>query len=509
MAPSGDMHRLETRITSFAAVTRPKRSAKIAFPLDPATYPALTPVSLAAAGFYHTPAPEEEDACSCFLCPLALSGWDEGDNPHIEHVGRDSPCAWKELVCALEVDRLEGGPGRLRTEFASAEELPSSETRTALRVQTFGNWWPHAKPSALELARAGFICTPSKVSPDGTTCPLCKYEVVEWEEDDDPLAIHKRKEPDCPFFTASVKKGRRTTKAAAKRTTRAQTVDESMQEITPESAPAAPKRRGRPPKASTVDVSVQEAEVPEAPKRRGRPPKASATSSANTSTASTTAKPRAKRKTAAEKRAEAEAAAAAEAAEEDSLELPQVPEDSAVLDRPEPTAGEAISPASSRALEEGTERETKPLPRKGRPRKTTPNETKADAEVPSSATRSAPAPKEKETLAPSTADNIPEPPIQAPLKLSKTLPALLVSPDPFGPLASPSAAHAVADMVKAAGGSGSVAISAQDRAMTLEDFVRKQFQVQHDDVRDQAESSLTAWEARAREGRERIERAFA
>lgn len=153
MAPvAADMHRLEARIASFAAVTRPKRLAKLAFPLSPDTHPRLTPASLASAGFYHTPVSEEEDACTCFLCPLALSGWDEDDNPHVEHVGRDTPCAWKELVCALEVDQLEGGPGRLRKEYASAEELPSSEARTALRVQTFGHWWPHATPSAEDVS---------------------------------------------------------------------------------------------------------------------------------------------------------------------------------------------------------------------------------------------------------------------------------------------------------------------------------------------------------------------
>jgi hypothetical protein len=37
-----------------------------------------------------------------------------------------------------------------------------------------------------QVAKAGFISTPSKMSPDGTQCPLCLYEVVDWETADDP-----------------------------------------------------------------------------------------------------------------------------------------------------------------------------------------------------------------------------------------------------------------------------------------------------------------------------------
>jgi len=113
------MQCLDARIASFAAITRPKRSAKIAFPLDAKTYPHLTPNALAMAGFYHFPSadaddPDADDTCKCFLCELVLGGWDTDDNPFVEHVKRDSECAWKEIVCRLEVDRMQGGPGRMR-----------------------------------------------------------------------------------------------------------------------------------------------------------------------------------------------------------------------------------------------------------------------------------------------------------------------------------------------------------------------------------------------------------
>lgn len=117
------MQCLEARLASFEAVTKPKRSAKVAFPLDPKTYPNLTPKALAIAGFYHTPGKATEvdthDTCRCFLCGLVLGGWDEDDDPHAEHVKRDGECAWKEVVCRVEVDQANGGPGRLRWAVAS------------------------------------------------------------------------------------------------------------------------------------------------------------------------------------------------------------------------------------------------------------------------------------------------------------------------------------------------------------------------------------------------------
>lgn len=112
------MQCLEARIASFEAVTRPKRSAKVGFPLSAAEYPHLTPSSIAGAGFYHYPGRESEtdshDTCRCFFCGLILGGWDQDDDPFAEHVKREGDCAWKELVCRLQVDKVEGGPGRLR-----------------------------------------------------------------------------------------------------------------------------------------------------------------------------------------------------------------------------------------------------------------------------------------------------------------------------------------------------------------------------------------------------------
>jgi hypothetical protein len=64
-------------------------------------------------------------------------------------------------------------------------------------------------------------------------------------------------------------------------------------------------------------------------------------------------------------------------------------------------------------------------------------------------------------------------------------------------------------MIAATGGSAPGPLSQQERAMPLEDYVRKLYQLRLDELRGEGEAAIAAWEGRAREGRERIERAFA
>lgn len=82
----------------------------------------------------------------------------------------------------------------VRKVYDSADQLPNSDRMSRYREGTFGDWWPHDKPTARDLAAAGFVYTPGLKAPDATTCPLCKYEVVEWEEDDNPWYV-------APMFT--------------------------------------------------------------------------------------------------------------------------------------------------------------------------------------------------------------------------------------------------------------------------------------------------------------------
>ena len=53
--------------------------------------------------------------------------------------------------------------------------------------------WPHPDTylaSPERLAEAGFYFEPSAEARDNVTCFMCKKELDEWDEDDDPISIH-------------------------------------------------------------------------------------------------------------------------------------------------------------------------------------------------------------------------------------------------------------------------------------------------------------------------------
>ncbi|XP_049614718.1 baculoviral IAP repeat-containing protein 5a [Syngnathus scovelli] len=70
------------------------------------------------------------------------------------------------------------------------------------RLQTFEGW-PFDKDCACtpeNMAKAGFIHTPSDNSPDVAMCFFCLKELEGWEPDDDPEKEHKSHSPSCHFI---------------------------------------------------------------------------------------------------------------------------------------------------------------------------------------------------------------------------------------------------------------------------------------------------------------------
>ncbi|XP_028843111.1 baculoviral IAP repeat-containing protein 5a [Denticeps clupeoides] len=70
------------------------------------------------------------------------------------------------------------------------------------RLQTYSGW-PFDEDcscTAENMAKAGFIHTPSDNSPDIAQCFFCYKELEGWEPDDDPVKEHKSHSPACHFI---------------------------------------------------------------------------------------------------------------------------------------------------------------------------------------------------------------------------------------------------------------------------------------------------------------------
>ncbi|KAF7422762.1 hypothetical protein PC9H_010921 [Pleurotus ostreatus] len=144
--------------------------------------------SLAEAGFYFDPSFDDKDAVKCFMCGKMLSEWEEEDDPFDIH--------WSKFV------------------FGDKSRIPSSKAMEKARLATFtsGDWWPHDATdghgaASTSMAQAGFVYTPQFPGDDLVTCLYCQISLSGWDEDDNPMEEHRkrdRKSPTpCPFFTAT------------------------------------------------------------------------------------------------------------------------------------------------------------------------------------------------------------------------------------------------------------------------------------------------------------------
>ncbi|XP_072229961.1 baculoviral IAP repeat-containing protein 5a [Leuresthes tenuis] len=75
------------------------------------------------------------------------------------------------------------------------------------RLKTFAGW-PFDEDCSCtpeNMAKAGFIHTPSENSPDIATCFFCLKELEGWEPEDDPEKEHKSHSPSCLFMALKKK----------------------------------------------------------------------------------------------------------------------------------------------------------------------------------------------------------------------------------------------------------------------------------------------------------------
>ncbi|KAL1306233.1 hypothetical protein AAFC00_004324 [Neodothiora populina] len=202
-------HRLEKRRASSQKKNKGQNS--LTWPHD-----VPSPEDLSRAGFYYKPLSESNDNVNCFLCEVKLGGWEVGDIPLDEHLAHSKSCGWAlSLSCSREGEDRD----------------PMGEEMVEARSATYGNVWPHEKkkgwkPKVKKMVEAGWSFDPYDGAEDGTTCFYCNVSLDGWEPKDNPLEEHRRRAPDCTFFSLSeqhkstrpkAKRGRASTASKASR----------------------------------------------------------------------------------------------------------------------------------------------------------------------------------------------------------------------------------------------------------------------------------------------------
>lgn len=80
------------------------------------------------------------------MCQKSLDGWEEEDDPALEHLHHSQHCGWAIIAC---VEGAEGIPENER-------EHPLGESLTEARRATFADRWPHER-------KKGWTCKTEKV----------------------------------------------------------------------------------------------------------------------------------------------------------------------------------------------------------------------------------------------------------------------------------------------------------------------------------------------------------
>lgn len=226
----------ETRLETFSSARlkgKKPRGRKV-------TWPHASPAATAVArsGFYFTPEPSPEgvDSVTCHMCGCTLNGWEPEDIPDQAHFECSPNCPiailrqkpWASLdssgnLLSVDTDHNPHGESavlvRLQTYFQPLNDSQIADAISAgTLVKSFSqllltatSLWPHDKkkgwrPTSVRMALAGFYYSPEvSTKDDSSYCPYCELSLDEWERTNDPIAEHKRRRPECYFFTSRSK----------------------------------------------------------------------------------------------------------------------------------------------------------------------------------------------------------------------------------------------------------------------------------------------------------------
>ncbi|KAI9224077.1 hypothetical protein BC828DRAFT_341532, partial [Blastocladiella britannica] len=180
---------------------------------------------MAGAGFYFDPkeAVDSPDTAICFWCGWRGDSFSPDDEPAYEHYTHEPDCAFARASClpaSLVAIALRTNPRSMPKPYIESDPTtyPQAEEMITARLDTFTARWPHnGKPNWLptpeKLARAGFFFNPQGEDPtsgieldepdDTCTCAYCRTNLDGWVATDNPFMEHKKRNPQCPFFTAA------------------------------------------------------------------------------------------------------------------------------------------------------------------------------------------------------------------------------------------------------------------------------------------------------------------
>ncbi|GAB7366251.1 hypothetical protein MBLNU230_g7809t1 [Neophaeotheca triangularis] len=200
---TADKHSFADRLSTFqhphqlskrraSSQTKAKKANTVEWP-----HQRPAPEELARAGFFYRPATDSPDNVQCFCCAVKLDGWEEEDDSLKEHLAHSKACAW---ALSLSVSRTPDEEPETRD--------PMSDEMMDARQGTFdiGKGWCHESKRGWrckigKMVEAGWTFDPSPEAEDGVTCFYCNLSLDGWEPKDDPLEEHKRRSPECPFYT--------------------------------------------------------------------------------------------------------------------------------------------------------------------------------------------------------------------------------------------------------------------------------------------------------------------
>ncbi|KZF25196.1 hypothetical protein L228DRAFT_265671 [Xylona heveae TC161] len=199
MSLSETMMTYAARLDSFTAPQPiPKRRASNTKTQKTVTWPhsSPSPAELARAGFFYRPTASSPDNVACFLCHKALDGWESEDDPLAEHLHHSPDCGWAIILAvARQTEHNE-----------DKDDHPGSSRLKEARKATFQGSWPHEKKRGWvckteKMVDAGWYYCPLPESEDFVSCAYCGLCLDGWEPKDNPYNEHKRRSPECSFFS--------------------------------------------------------------------------------------------------------------------------------------------------------------------------------------------------------------------------------------------------------------------------------------------------------------------